>query len=90
LLYRYYPQCPILHIINFAIWKEESTPKSQFNGKPDTERSRSVFIIRCLHPSTPLRIQLIGLFGADSKNIYCSQLKLPAIDGKKNSKFGFK
>jgi len=42
--------------------KLESAPERQFNGKPDTERSRSVLIIRCLHPSTPLRIQLIGLF----------------------------
>jgi len=33
------------------------------------ERSRSVVIIRCLHPSTPLRIQLIGLFGGGSKLI---------------------
>jgi len=47
---------------------KESTPKRQFKGKPDTERSRSVLIIRCLHPSTPLRIQLIGLFGVDSIN----------------------
>jgi len=44
----------------------ESAPKRQFNEKPDTERSRSVLIIRFLHPSTPLRIQLIGLFGVDS------------------------
>jgi len=44
----------------------EFTLKSQFNEKPDTERSRNVLIIRCLHPSTPLRIQMIGLFGADS------------------------
>jgi hypothetical protein len=42
------------------------TPKRQFNGKPDTERSRSILIIRCLHPSTPLRIQLILLFGVGS------------------------
>jgi len=46
--------------------KLESAPKRQFNGKPDTERSRSVLINRCLHPSTPLRIQLIGLIGVDS------------------------
>jgi len=44
----------------------ESAPKRQFNGKPDTERSRSVLINRCLHPSTPLRIQLFGLFGVGS------------------------
>jgi len=48
----------------------ESTTKRQFNGKPDTERSRSVHIIRCLHPSTPLRIQLIELFGVGSIFIF--------------------
>jgi hypothetical protein len=44
----------------------EAATKRQFNGKPDTERSRSVLINRYLHPSTPLRIQLIGLFGVGS------------------------
>ena len=56
------------HIINlkFLNSKSESAPKRQFNGNPDTERSRSVLINRYLHPSTPLRIQMIGLFGVGS------------------------
>jgi hypothetical protein len=39
----------------------ESASKRQFNGKPDTERSRSVLIIRCLHPSTPFLINTLIL-----------------------------
>ena len=51
----------------FENMKIDSAPKRQFNGKPDTERSRSVHNNRYLHPSTPLRIQLIGLFGVGSR-----------------------
>jgi len=63
--------------IEYRILNIEPAPKRHFNGKPDTERSRSVLIIRCLHPSTPLRIQLIGLFGADSILQYKNTFRWP-------------